>query len=152
MYILFIISSFLNGINQLLKFIISYVSFWIYVCNARLLRYGSSNGRDSILKVGQTSRSLGQTFWFPCKGLVTRNAHVKYRCLWNTNDPLRQLIKNRLDLWPTNLNIDRGHLLIKDYLSTKFERSGAKRSWVISCTRWSRLAWPLTLTFWPEYQ
>ena len=52
-----------------------------------------------------------------------------------------------LDLWPTDLNINRGHLLIQDYLPTKFEPSGAKRSWVISCTRWSRLAWPLTLTF-----
>ena len=52
-----------------------------------------------------------------------------------------------LDLWPTDLNINRGHLLIKDYLPNKFEASGAKRSWVISCTRWSRLAWPLTLTF-----
>ena len=52
-----------------------------------------------------------------------------------------------LDLWPTGLNINRDHLLIKDYLPTKFEASGAKRSWVISCTRWSRLAWPLTLTF-----
>ena len=51
------------------------------------------------------------------------------------------------DLWPTDLNINRGHLLIKDYLPTKFEASGAKRSWVISCTRWSKLAWPLTLTF-----
>ena len=51
------------------------------------------------------------------------------------------------DLWPTDLNMNRGHLLIKDYLPTKFEASGAKRSWVISCTRWSRLAWPLTLTF-----
>ena len=28
-----------------------------------------------------------------------------------------------------------------------FEASGAKRSWVINCTGWSRLAWPLTLTF-----
>ena len=52
-----------------------------------------------------------------------------------------------LDLWPTDLNINRGHVLIKDYLPTKFEASGAKRSWFISCTRWSRLAWPLTLTF-----
>ena len=52
-----------------------------------------------------------------------------------------------LDLSPTDLDIDRGHLLIKDYLPTKFEASWAKRSWVISCTRWSRLAWPLTLTF-----
>ena len=52
-----------------------------------------------------------------------------------------------LDLWPTDLNINRGHLLIKDYLPTKFEASGAKRSWVISCTRWNKLAWPLTLTF-----
>ena len=54
------------------------------------------------------------------------------------------------DLWPTDLNINRGHVLIKDYLLAKFGASGAKHSWVISCTRWSRLAWPLT--FWPEYQ
>ena len=40
-----------------------------------------------------------------------------------------------LDLWPTDLNINRDHLLTKDYLPTKFEDSGAKRSWVISCTR-----------------
>ena len=52
-----------------------------------------------------------------------------------------------LDLWPTDLKINRDHLLTKDYLPTKFQASGAKRSWVISCTRWSRLAWPLTLTF-----
>ena len=52
-----------------------------------------------------------------------------------------------LDLWPTDLKINRDHLLTKDYLPTKFEACGAKRSWVISCTRWSRLAWPLTLTF-----
>ena len=52
-----------------------------------------------------------------------------------------------LDLWPTDLKINRDHLLTKDYLPTKFEASGAKRSWVISCTRWSKLAWPLTLAF-----
>ena len=40
-----------------------------------------------------------------------------------------------LDLWRTDLKINRDHLLIKDYLPTKFEASGAKRSWVISCTR-----------------
>ena len=51
------------------------------------------------------------------------------------------------DLWPTDLTIKRDHPLIKDYLPTKFEASGAKRSWVISCTLWSRLAWHLTLTF-----
>ena len=51
------------------------------------------------------------------------------------------------DLWPTDLNINRGHLRIKDYLPTKFEASEAKHSWVLSCTRWSKLAWPLTLTF-----
>ena len=52
-----------------------------------------------------------------------------------------------LDLWPTDLNINRDHLLTKDYLPTKFEASGVKLSGVISCTRWSKLAWPLTLTF-----
>ena len=51
------------------------------------------------------------------------------------------------DLGPTDLKINTDHLLTKDYLTTKFEASGAKRSWVISCTRWSKLAWPLTLTF-----
>ena len=51
------------------------------------------------------------------------------------------------DLWPTDLTINRDHLLIKDYLSTKFEASWAKRCWVIRCTRFERLTWPLTLTF-----
>ena len=36
-----------------------------------------------------------------------------------------------LDLWPTDLKINRDHLLIKDYLPTKFEASGAKCSRVI---------------------
>ena len=52
-----------------------------------------------------------------------------------------------LDLWPTDLTIDRDHLLIKDYLHTKFEASGAKCCRVIRCTRFERLTWPLTLTF-----
>ena len=52
-----------------------------------------------------------------------------------------------LDLWPTDLNIKRDHLLIKGYLPTEFEASWAKRSWVISCTRCGRPTWPLTLTF-----
>ena len=51
--------------------------------------------------------------------------------------------------WPLTywLNINRDHLLIKDYLPTKFEDSVAKRSWVISCTRYGRSTLPLTLTF-----
>ena len=40
-----------------------------------------------------------------------------------------------LDLWPTDLKNNRDHLLIKDYLPSKFEAFGAKPSWVISCTR-----------------
>ena len=52
-----------------------------------------------------------------------------------------------LDLSSTELNIDKGHLLNKNYLPTKFEVSGAKRSWVITCTRCGRPTWPLTLTF-----
>ena len=32
--------------------------------------------------------------------------------------------------WPTDLNVNRGHLHIKDYLRTKFEASSAKHSWV----------------------
>ena len=70
----------------------------------------------------------------------------KNRCLWNTNAPLPKHIKNRLDLdlSPTNLNFDKGHLLIKDYLPTKFETSGANHSWITNCTRCGRPTWPLT--------
>ena len=52
-----------------------------------------------------------------------------------------------LDLWPTDLTINRDHLLIKDYLATEFEASWAKRCWVIGCTRFERLTWHMTLTF-----
>ena len=52
-----------------------------------------------------------------------------------------------LDLSSTDLNINRGHLLIKDYMPTEIEASGAKRSWVISYTRPVRPTWHLTLTF-----
>ena len=52
-----------------------------------------------------------------------------------------------LDLWPTVQNSNRDHLLIKDYLPTKFEDSWTKGSWVICCTRFGSLTWPLTMTF-----
>ena len=50
------------------------------------------------------------------------------------------------DLWPWPLNINRDHLLMKDYLPTKFEASDAKHSWVISCRRYGQSTWPLTFT------
>ena len=54
-----------------------------------------------------------------------------------------------LDLWSTDLKINRDHLhiLIKYYqaTSTKFEPSRTNRSSVTSCTRWSRLTLPLAL-------
>ena len=83
--------------------------------------------------------------------MIYIQSNIKYRCLRNTNAPFpnwsRIGLTFDLDLEPTDLNIDRGHLLIKDYLPTKFEACRAKRSWVISYTRWSTLAWPLTLAF-----
>ena len=42
---------------------------------------------------------------------------------------------NYYDLWTTNLNIDKDHILMKYYLPTTLEVSGAKCSWVIGCTR-----------------
>ena len=50
-----------------------------------------------------------------------------------------------LDLWPTDLNINRGHLLILDNLPTTFEACRTKHCWVISCTRYGQSIWPLTL-------
>ena len=70
---------------------------------------------------------------------------VKHWC------PLQKHIKNRTDLshWPFsyNLNINRVHELVMDYLPTKFEASGTKGSWVISCTMCGIPKWPLTFTF-----
>ena len=61
--------------------------------------------------------------------------------MWQTN------MTFDLDLWSTDLNIYWDYLLIKEYLPAKFEASGKKPSWVISCTRCGRRTWPLTLTF-----
>ena len=46
-----------------------------------------------------------------------------------------QGVGDQHDFWPTDLNINRDHLLIKDDLPTKFEASGTKHSCVIRCTR-----------------
>ena len=43
-----------------------------------------------------------------------------------------------LDLWPTDLKINRDHLLIKGYIHTKFEVKPVKRSQVIRCTSYGR--------------
>ena len=60
---------------------------------------------------------------------------------------LAQGMGNQHDLWPTDRKINRDHLLIIDYLPTKFEASRRKHCWVISCRRYGRSTWPLTLTF-----
>ena len=112
---------------------------------------------------------LGHNFWtisdrnFMCgmhiQSIKTFSNDTKVNAIWPLNvtfilniavcktqmPPLPQHKKSRLDLWPTDLNINRDHLLIKDYLTTKFEASGAKCSRVIPCTRFERLTWPLTL-------
>ena len=49
--------------------------------------------RFKFLKVGQTSRSLGQKLWNGVKDLVTRNAHVKYECPIYTGSEVTGKIK-----------------------------------------------------------
>ena len=78
---------------------------------------------------------------------------------WNFTCPVRILQVSDIGLvlsfedcgrptwpWPSDLNINRDHLLIMGYLRTRFEAYWAKCSWVISCTRSGRWTWPLTLT------
>ena len=80
---------------------------------------------------------IGLTFDLPFDLLLGQNQlHM-----WETD------MTYDLELWSTDLNINRDHLLMKDYLPTKFEASEAKRSWVISCTRYGQSTWPLNLTF-----
>ena len=59
-----------------------------------------------------------------------------------------------LGLLPTDQNINRDHLLIKDYLPTKFEafwQSILKLSVAQGEVDWHDL-WPWPWTYWPEYQ
>ena len=72
------------------------------------------------------------TIYLPSLNLLGQNfLSYQLRCdkVWENN------MTFDIDFWPTDQNIKRVHQLIKDYLPTKFEDSGAKRSWVISCTR-----------------
>ena len=48
-----------------------------------------------------------------------------------------------------DVNIDGEYVLIKDYLPTKFEASGAKCSWVFRCISRGRPIWPFDLDIWP---
>ena len=94
--------------------------------------------RDHVLR-SCTDQGLStyQVWSFWGKALLSYPLHK----VWETD------MTFDLDLRPTDLTINRDHLLIKDYLPTKFEASGAKRCWVIRYTRFERLTWPLTLTF-----
>ena len=66
--------------------------------------------------------------------------------------PFPNMWKVCLALWPTDQNINRDHLFIKDYVPTKFEASWANRSGVSKDVGdWHDL-WPWPLTYWPEYQ
>ena len=84
----------------------------------------------------------------------SRTIYLQMYQVWSSGAKLSTVIRctrfERLT-WPLTLTFDmtinRDHLLIKDYLPTKFEASGAKHCWVIRCTRFRRLTWPLTLTF-----
>ena len=81
-----------------------------------------------------------RTIYLPSLNLLGQRSYPLHK-VWETD------MTFDLDLWPTYLTINKDHLLIKDYLPTKFEASGSKRCWVIRCTRFGRLTWPLTLTF-----
>ena len=56
-------------------------------------------------------------------------------------------VRDQHDLWPTDLNINRGYQLIKDYRPAEYEAPGAMRSLVFNCTICWRPTLPLTLTF-----
>ena len=49
--------------------------------------------QNVCVKVGQTPRSKGQIWWYPQKGLVTRNTHVKYECHSSTKSKVMSKVK-----------------------------------------------------------
>ena len=104
---------------------------------------------QQAFRISFSGRDMSMNVWNCLLGSSTVDKEISTIniAVLNTNAPLPQHAKSRLDLWPTDLNVNRDHPLIKDYLPTKFEASGAKRCWVFRCTRFERLKWPLTLTF-----
>ena len=86
-----------------------------------------------------------RTIYLPSLKLLEHLAFLSYQLhkVWETD------MTFDLDLWPTDLNINRDHLLIKDYLPIKFEASWAKRSWVISCTSLRDSDLTFELDLWP---
>ena len=87
--------------------------------------------------------------WTEITAYLKKKMFVKHLCT-----PSRKAVTFQLHHSPTDLNIERGNLLIKDYLPTKFKASGAKCSCIISCTMYGDQhdLWPWPLTYWPEYQ
>ena len=59
-----------------------------------------------------------------------------------------------LDLWPSDMKINMGHLLIMNKLLKKFEEGRLQRSLVIARNRssHSRSLWPWPLIIWPKNQ
>ena len=98
------------------------------------LTYWPEYKKESSTYQGQ---STYQVWSFRGKAFLSYQLHK----VWETN------MTFVLDIWPTDLNINSDHLLVKYYLPTKFVTYGTKSSWVISCTRCRRLTWPLILVF-----
>jgi len=59
-----------------------------------------------------------------------------------------------LDLWPTDLKINRDFLINKEYHPMKFEGSSSNGTRVIERKRFSLFGslWPWPLTYWPQNQ
>ena len=110
------------------------------------------------------------------KGHVTRNTHVQYEVSsknwvitfkpeeiqisymsyvyewakhsWVINCTRCGSPRWPLTYWP-EYQYPRDHLLINDFLPTKFEASGAKNYWIISCTVCGRPRWTFDLDLRP---
>ena len=77
----------------------------------------------------------------PC-AIVPFTSKMANRSLW------RMIANGPLKISKSLKKLKTAHLAKTSSQSlTKYEASGAKRSWVISCIRYGQSTWPLTLTF-----
>ena len=112
--------------------------------------------------MGQTtrSRSQGKKQWYPQKGLITRNTHVKYqssstycskviskvkvserRTEWQ-NDRITELQNDRITEWQNDRMTDRTKTICPPDLRSRGHKNLLRRSWIFTILQgriWSLL-------------
>ena len=94
-----------------------------------------------------TLKSIGVIYWSPPASMSSLRAMGAANVELSLGQAFHVQGHCDLDLWPKNLNIKRGHLLVISSLHIKFEGHGCKQCRVITLTSFCAFKVTVTLTF-----